>query len=31
MSNCRELATYDCYHEVPANAPGWEKALLVAR
>jgi len=23
----RELASYDCFHELPADAPEWEKAL----
>jgi hypothetical protein len=27
----RELASYDCFHELPANAPEWEKALQAAQ
>ena len=27
----RELAHYDCFHELPADAPDWEKALESSR
>ncbi|MFL6306999.1 MAG: hypothetical protein ACJ72H_25995, partial [Candidatus Sulfotelmatobacter sp.] len=26
----RELASYDCFHGVPVDAPDWEKALDAA-
>jgi hypothetical protein len=30
LATGRELASYDCFHELPANAPEWEKALQTA-
>jgi hypothetical protein len=27
----RELASHDCFHELPTTAPEWEKALQSAQ
>jgi hypothetical protein len=31
MQTGKELANYDCYHDIPANAPDWVQALEKTR